>query len=63
MSQQVQQREVTVRHADRPGDLGWVIMAHGEIYNRQFGWTALVDQTPHHSFGHDLIGQNWSLDL
>jgi GNAT superfamily N-acetyltransferase len=23
----------------------------------------LVDQEPHHSFGHDLVGQNWSRDL
>ena len=23
----------------------------------------LVDQDPHHSFGHDLVGQNWALDL
>jgi GNAT superfamily N-acetyltransferase len=29
---------VTVRPADRPGDLGWVVMAHGEVYHRQFGW-------------------------
>lgn len=40
MTQARQSREVTVRRADRPGDLGWVVMAHGEIYHRQFGWNA-----------------------
>ncbi|MPY83100.1 MAG: GNAT family N-acetyltransferase [Actinophytocola sp.] len=159
---------VVVRRADRPGDLGWVVMAHGEVYDRQFGWDTsfealvarivadfavdhdpareagwiaevdgeragcvccvagdepgvaklrillvtpaarglgvgsrlvgeclrfaretgyrritlwtndvlvsarkiyqafgftLVDEEPHHSFGHDLVGQNWTLDL
>jgi len=33
-------RQVTIRHADQPGDLGWVVMAHGELYDREFGWNA-----------------------
>lgn len=27
-----------IRLADRPGDLGWVVQAHGELYASQFGW-------------------------
>ena len=38
MSQQDEERRVVVRPADRPGDLGWVVMAHGEVYSEQFGW-------------------------
>lgn len=34
-----QTAKVTVRRADQPGDLGWAVMAHGEIYARQFGYT------------------------
>lgn len=30
--------EVTVRRLGRPGDLGWVVMAHGEMYEQEFGW-------------------------
>jgi GNAT superfamily N-acetyltransferase len=30
--------QVTVRPLDRPGDLGWVVMAHGDVYAEEFGW-------------------------
>jgi GNAT superfamily N-acetyltransferase len=29
---------VTIRRLGRPGDLGWVVMAHGEMYAKEFGW-------------------------
>ena len=29
---------VTIRELGRPGDLGWVVMAHGELYVDEFGW-------------------------
>ncbi len=38
----------TIRPLGQPGDLGWVVLAHGER---------------HHSFGHDLVGQSWVLEL
>lgn len=31
-------REVTIRSLGQPGDLGWVVMAHGEVYTQEFGW-------------------------
>ena len=30
--------EALVRPLGRPGDLGWVVMAHGEVYDAEFGW-------------------------
>jgi GNAT superfamily N-acetyltransferase len=29
---------VLIRRLGRPGDLGWVVMAHGEVYAEEFGW-------------------------
>jgi GNAT superfamily N-acetyltransferase len=28
----------TIRPLDQPGDLGWVVMSHGEVYAEEFGW-------------------------
>lgn len=30
--------EPVIRPLGRPGDLGWVVMAHGEVYAQEFGW-------------------------
>lgn len=31
---------IAVRALGEPGDLGWVVMAHGELYAAEFGWDA-----------------------
>jgi len=30
--------QIMIRPLGRPGDLGWVVMAHGESYAAEFGW-------------------------
>jgi GNAT superfamily N-acetyltransferase len=29
---------IDIRPLGQPGDLGWVVLAHGEIYASEFGW-------------------------
>ncbi|BAL89169.1 putative GCN5-related N-acetyltransferase [Actinoplanes missouriensis 431] len=29
---------MSLRRADQPGDLDWIVTAHGEVYESQFGW-------------------------
>jgi GNAT superfamily N-acetyltransferase len=53
-----QRGRVAIRALGRPGDLGWVVMAHGEIYAAEFGWDtsfeALVAQiVAGYASGHD----------
>jgi GNAT superfamily N-acetyltransferase len=35
--------EAKIRLLGRPGDLGWVVMAHGEVYAEEFGWDSTME--------------------
>jgi GNAT superfamily N-acetyltransferase len=35
---------VSVRELEQPGDLGWVVQAHGELYAREYGWNTTFEE-------------------
>ena len=35
--------DVQIRELGQPGDLGWVVLAHGEQYAAEFGWDATFE--------------------
>jgi GNAT superfamily N-acetyltransferase len=34
-----------LRPLGQPGDLGWVLMAHGEVYSAEYGWDSSFEAT------------------
>jgi len=61
--------QIVVRRLGEPGDLGWVVMAHGELYAAEFGWDtsfeALVARiVADYAAGHDLTREAaWIAEL
>src|SRR5260370_739394 len=37
------QSRVVIREDNAPGDLGWMIKAHGEVYASEHGWDATLE--------------------
>jgi GNAT superfamily N-acetyltransferase len=58
-----------IRELGRPGDLGWVIKAHGEMYAREYGWNTTFEAmvariVADYAAGHDPERENaWIAEL
>ena len=58
-----------IRRMEQPGDLGWVVQAHGELYAREYGWDqsfeALVARiVADYGNGHDPVREAaWIADV
>jgi ribosomal protein S18 acetylase RimI-like enzyme len=50
------ERSAVLRFADRPGDLGWIVQSHGEIYAEQYGWGADFEGLVAHIVGDYVQG-------
>lgn len=35
--------QIVIRPLGEPGDLGWIVMAHGEVYTAEFGWDSDIE--------------------
>jgi GNAT superfamily N-acetyltransferase len=59
----------SVRSLGAPGDLGWVIKAHGEVYADEFGWDATFEAlvariVAAYAAGHDPVREAaWIAEL
>ena len=62
-----------IRPIGEPGDLGWVVMAHGEVYTREFAWDSTFEELvariqallrrPGDLLGHALSFGNVTFDI